>query len=108
MSRISNLTIPHRSQNSAISPGRTCSLWIRNQSPALLDEAEPELRREVEAVLAQDFPILDSHHVSSSMRSIDRRAFLAMSSGTRTRGWSVSSDRITLSSVIVFMNAHST
>ena len=45
-------------------------------------------------------------YASSSMRSMARRALLAISAGTVTRGESVSSDRMTLSSVIVFMKAH--
>ena len=42
---------------------------------------------------------------SSNMRSIARRAFRAISAGTCTCGDIVSSERMTLSSVIVFMNA---
>ena len=44
-------------------------------------------------------------HASSSMRPTARLALRAISSGTRTWGVIVSSDWITLSSVIVFMKA---
>ena len=44
-------------------------------------------------------------HASSSMRSIARFAFRAISGGTCTRGESVSSESMILSSVIVFMKA---
>ncbi len=44
-------------------------------------------------------------HASSSMRSIARLAFRAISGGTCTLGESVSSERMILSSVIVFMKA---
>jgi hypothetical protein len=44
-------------------------------------------------------------YASSSMRSMARLALRAISPGTRTWGDIVSSDRMTLSSVIVFMKA---
>jgi hypothetical protein len=44
-------------------------------------------------------------YASSSMRSMARLALRAISSGTRTWGDIVSSDWMTLSSVIVFMKA---
>ena len=44
-------------------------------------------------------------HASSSIRSIARRALIAISWGTCTRGESVSSERMMRSSVIVFMKA---
>ena len=48
----------------------------------------------------------DCGHANSSMRSIARFAFRAISGGTCTRGESVSSEAMMRSSVMVFMNAH--
>jgi hypothetical protein len=52
-----------------------------------------------------DLQHLRGLHASSSIRSIAPFALRAMSSDTRTRGVNVSSERMTLSSVMVFMNA---
>src|SRR5260370_31405719 len=80
--------------------------WSRAALPAVSDRGRKNL---VDGANAEDS---DFQHVrarppyaSSSMRSMARLALRAISSGTRTWGVIVSSDWMTLSSVIVFMKA---